>query len=80
MPGQSVRIIDTIAAFIRDTDGNNGMPADTLGWQIAEHLTRLGRPVSPTALSAYVRDVNPTKQLGAARLAELITDRFGIPY
>lgn len=70
--------IYNIADFIRDTDGDNRMPADTLGWRIADHLTRIGHPVNPTAVSTYVRDINPTKQLGAARLAEEIVDRFNI--
>jgi hypothetical protein len=73
-------IVDIIAEFIRTTDGDNRMPADTLGWKIAEHLTATGRPIPPAAVSNYVRIANPTKQLGAARLAELITDRFGITY
>jgi len=73
-------IVDTIADFIRQHDGNNRMPADQLGWDIAEQLTRLGRPINPTSVAAYVQCANPTKQLGAGRLAELIVDRFGITY
>lgn len=80
MPHHSHTIADSVAEFIRTHDGDNRMPADQLGWDIAKHLTALGRPIPPAAVAAYVQAANPTKQLGAARLAELITDRFGIPY
>lgn len=73
-------IVDNVAVFIRTTDPDNTMPADTLGWKIAEYLTSTGRPVPPTALSAYVLETNPTKQVGAGRLAQLVTDRFAVHY
>jgi hypothetical protein len=76
----SINIVDNVAQFIRTTDYDNNERADLLGWKIAEHLTTLGRPVSPTAVAAYVQDINATKQLSAGRLAELITNRFDITY
>lgn len=76
----TTNLIDTIAAFIRDTDGNNRMAADTLGWKIAEHLTVQGRPVSPAACAAFVREINDDKQMGAGRLAAKVADRFDLPY
>lgn len=78
MPNE--HLTDTIAAYIRDTDGDNRMAADVLGWRIAEHLTTLGRPIPPAACSTFVRDINADKQMGASTLAANITDRFNLPY
>jgi hypothetical protein len=74
----STSITDIITEFIRTADPDNITPADFLGWAIAEKISGLGHPVNPAALSAYVRDINSTKQLDATHLARHIIERFNL--
>lgn len=66
-----------LAEFIRAVDGSNQLGPQTLGLKIGRWIAQAPGDYSDE-IQDYVVEINPAKQLGAARLADAVVDRFGL--
>ena len=72
------RTVNDIADMIREVDGDNRMSSTGLGATLASRLCVFYSDLEVVDVIAFVDRINPDKQLGAGRLAELIVAEFDL--
>jgi hypothetical protein len=74
----TARLVNDIAAIIREVDGDNKLSPADLGATLATRLIPFYSDLYAEDVIAFVERANPDKRMGAGRLAELLVAEFDL--